>query len=132
MLRGMWVIVLGLLLLGACARGGSGGGDASAEPVPEPVAEPVRVEVLNRYALPMEIYAVGSGINYRMGLVHPGMTGSFVVPPGLVGGGSVEFRAQPSVRGPSFRSAALLLAPGAVVDVLITAQLFNSTAAIRP
>ena len=125
MLRGLWVLVPGLLLTGAACAHGSG------DDV-RPDTSPVRVEVTNNYALPMEVSAVGAGTNYRLGLVNPGMVGHFVVPSALIGNGTVEFQAQPTASGQLFRSAALLLAPGAVVDFVIRAQLFNSTATPRP
>jgi hypothetical protein len=91
------------------------------------------VEVHNKYALPMEIYAVGAGTRYRLGTVHPGTTAQFAVPQTVVGTGSVEFQAQPNADGRQLaRSGPLLLSPGAVVDFEITQQLFNSTASIRP
>ena len=124
--RGWWILVSGLLLTGtACAR------HRSEEP--QPVDSPVRVEVRNKYALPMEVYAVGAGTRQRLGLVHPGMVSQFVVPHSVLGSGSVEFQAQPSATGRELaRSGPLLLSPGAVVDFVIAAQLFSSTATIRP
>jgi hypothetical protein len=120
------MLVPGLLLAcSACARGGGEG-----EPTPND--SPVRVEVTNNYALPIEIYAVGSGITHRMGTVDPGMAGRFVIPQNLIGSGSVELQARPGTTKPPFRSGPLLLAPGRIVDFVIAPQLFNSTATLRP
>jgi hypothetical protein len=105
-------------------KGGSGGG-------PRPVDVPVKVKATNNYALPVDIFAVSAGINQRLGTVHPGMTSEFTVPPTLVGGSSVELQARPSDRSGVFRSGPLLLAPGTIVDFVIAAQLFNSTATLR-
>ena len=126
MRRGSWVLVSGLLLAGpACAR--------HPKPTVEPAGSPARVEVANKFALPMEIYVVGSGINQRLGLVNPGMSGQVIVPPALVGGASVEFQAHPTAQNvPLVRGGPLLLAPGAIVDFQITPQIFNSTATLRP
>ena len=124
MLRGLRVLVPGLLLtLCACAR--SGGGEAA------PSAGTVEVSVTNRNALPMEVYASGSGIDHRLGTVHPGMGGHFVIPQNLVGSGSVEFEARPSGGGQPFRSGEVLLAPGSLIEFQIAAQLFNSTVTRR-
>ena len=124
MLRGLGVLVPGLLLtLCACAR--SGGGEAA------PSAGTVEVSVTNRNALPMEVYASGSGINHRMGTVHPGMSSHFVIPQNLVGSGSVQFEARPSGGGQPFRSEEVLLTPGSLIQFLIAAQLFNSTVTRR-
>jgi hypothetical protein len=93
----------------------------------------VQVEVINRHALPIEIDAVGSGMSRRLGTVEPGMTGHFVVPPNLItAGGGVELQAHPSASKQLFSSGPLLLSPGAIVDIEITPQLFNSTATLRP
>lgn len=124
MLRGLRVVVPALLLTAsACAH--SGGGAAA------PTAGSVEVQVTNRNALPMEVYASGSGINHRMGTVHPGMGGHFVIPQNLVGSGSVQFEARPSGGGQPFRSGEVLLAPGSLIQFQIAAQLFNSTVTLR-
>ncbi|MGH7507992.1 MAG: hypothetical protein ACREMZ_00800 [Gemmatimonadales bacterium] len=124
MLRGLRVVVPALLLAtSACAH--SGGGDTA------PAAGSVEVAVTNQNALPMEVYATGSGINHRMGTVHPGMDGHFTIPQNLIGSGSVQFEARPSGGGQLFRSGNLLLAPGSFVEFMIAAQLFNSTVTRR-
>jgi hypothetical protein len=124
-LRELRLVVPALLLtVSACAH--SGGGETA------PAAGSVEVSVTNQNALPMEIYATGSGINHRMGTVHPGMNGHFVIPQTLVGNGSVQFEARPSGGGQPFRSGELLLAPGSLVQFQIAPQLFNSTVTRRP
>jgi hypothetical protein len=124
-LRGLRVVVPALLLTAsACAH--SGGGEE-----PQPAEGSVYFEVTNQHALPMEVYAVGSGITHRMGTVHPGMSSQFVVPQNLIGNGSVRFEARPSGGGQPFLSGDLLLAPGAIVEFTIAAQLFNSTVTRR-
>jgi hypothetical protein len=80
----------------------------------------------------MEVYALGSGINHRLGTVHPGMAGHFVLPPNLIGSSSVRLEARPSGVGRPFQSGELLLSPGAVVDFVIAPQLFSSTVTQRP
>ncbi len=124
MQRRLWVLTGLLLAVAACAPRQPG--------EPQPGTNPAYVEVTNNYALPVEVYVVGSSIRHRMGTVHPGMTSHFVVPPTLVGGNTVEFQASPGQSGGLARSGGLLLAPGSVVDFVIGAQLFNSTATIRP
>jgi hypothetical protein len=120
------MLVPALLLTGsACARGGGDEG-------PQPTDSPVRVEVTNNHALPMVVEAVGSGINHRMGTVHPGMSGAFVIPQNLIGSGDVELQAHPSASSQTFRSGPLLLSPGTIVVLVIAPQLFNSTATLRP
>jgi hypothetical protein len=125
MIRGAWILIAGLMLSGAgCAKSGQD----DVEPAEVPSAT---VEVRNNHALPVEIFATGSGINQRLGTVHPGMQGRFALPPSMLGGGSVELQVRAGT-GQVFRSGPLLLAPGAVVDVAVAPQLFSSTATVRP
>jgi hypothetical protein len=117
--------VVSALLLTASACSHSGAGQAA------PSAGSVEVQVTNQNALPMEVYASGSGIRHRMGTVNPGMDSHFVIPQNLVGGGAVQFEARPSGGGQSFRSGDVLLAPGSLIQFQIGAQLFNSTVTRR-
>jgi hypothetical protein len=124
-LRGLGVLVPGLLL-SVCACTHSGGGEV------RPIDEQVSVEVTNRHALPMEIYAVGSGITHRLGTVNPGLSSHFLLPQNLIGSSSVELEARAGGNLRPFRSGEILLSPGSVVDFVIGAQLFNSTVTLRP
>ncbi len=125
-MRGWSTLVLCLLLSApACARGGG------EEDSPAPDDSPVRVEVTNNYALPVEIYAVGAGINQRLGTVHPGMAAQFPIPQNVVSSGAVELRAEAGGVNQPFRSGQLLLAPGTIVDFRVMPQLFNSTVTLR-
>jgi hypothetical protein len=117
-------LVISALLLTACAH--------SAGTDPAPSSGTVEVRVSNQNALPMEVLASGSGINHRLGTVHPGMSGSFVIPQNLVGNGSVQFEARASGGGGQpFRSGQVMLAPGSLIEFQIAAQLFNSTVVRR-
>jgi hypothetical protein len=123
-LRSSWALVPCLLLwASACAKGGADD--------PRPDDSPVRVEVTNQYALPVEISAFGSGISQRLGRVDPGMKAHFVIPANLTRSGSVELQASPTANE-RFRSGALLLAPGTIVELNVAPQLFSSTATLRP
>jgi hypothetical protein len=97
-----------------------------------PDDSPVRVEVTNNHALPMEIYALSHGTSQRLGTVHPGMDGLFSIPANLTRQGSVELQALPTASTQRFSSGDLLLAPGTIVELIISPQLFNSTATLRP
>jgi hypothetical protein len=116
-----FVLPVLLLTAGACARS-TGGETAAAD-----ASAKVEVRVNNQNALPMEVYASGSGINHRMGTVYPGMDAHFTVPQNLVGGGSVVFEVRPSGGGRAFRSGELLLTPRSLIQILIASQLFSST-----
>ena len=123
--RRLCLLTLGLMLLAGsgCSRRRQQVRAASAD-------SPVRIVVTNLYTAPMEVVAVGSGISHRLGIVHPGMVGDFVLPQAMVGGGTVElFAADGASRA---QSGPLLLSPGVVVDFAIRNPLFNSTASVRP
>jgi hypothetical protein len=122
--RGLNVLAAGLLLtLSGCSPSGGS---------VEPDNRRVTVEVVNRHALAMEVYALGSGIVHRLGTVDPGMSAHFAVPQNLIGSSSVRLEARPTGVGRPFRSGDLLIAPGSVVDFVIAPQLFNSTVTLRP
>ena len=113
-----------LLCVTACGKGGTES--------PGPSNDPARVEVTNRHPLAIQVYAFGTGIERRLGTVEPGMKASFVVPPNLTTSGDVELQVSPAASNQRFRSGPLLLAPGAIVDLVVAPQLFSSTATIRP
>ena len=113
----------GCALSAAAARDGDGTRDSGSA---------VRLNVTNNYNSPMEIYAAGQGTVYRMGTVLPGLVGHFVVRPGMIGNGPVEFFAQSNNREAPVRSDRLLLSPGNVVDFEIAFHPIHSTATIRP
>ena len=126
MRHGSRILMLALLVTAPACAPSRGGGAVS------PADVPVRVQVTNKFALPVEVYAVGAGIRYRLGIVHPGMVATLTVPPAMVGGGQVEFHAGPNSGGGMYRSGGLLLSAGSIVDLVVEAQLFASTAVIRP
>lgn len=116
----------GLLLAAvSCAHRRPG---ADAQPVPD---APVHVNVINHYTLPVDIFAVGGGVTYRMGTVHPGIPSTFVLHQSMIGNGPVEFIAQSVGTEPPVRSGQLLLAPGDVVEFEIATPLFKSTATVH-
>lgn len=109
---------------------GCGGPKAPDGVAPEVV--PALIEVKNQHALPVSIDITGNGTRYHLGTVHPGMRGSFKVPVNVTSSGSVELVVTPSTNARPFTSGPLLLGSAAVVDLIVTARLFNSTASIRP
>jgi hypothetical protein len=124
-LRRVRALVPSLLLSAiACGKGGT--------EAPGPSIDPVRVEVVNRHPLAVEVYAFATGMERRLGTVEPGMKASFVVPANLTTSGGVELQASPAASNQRFRSGPLLLAPGSIVDLNVAPQLFSSTATIRP
>jgi hypothetical protein len=125
MRRRLWMLIPALLIgTAACGHG-------PAHDEPQPIDQPVRVEARSNYALPVDLYAVGSGITHRLGTVHPGMSASFTIPQNLLAGNGVELQARSSPSARGFTSEELLLRPGTVVDFWIAPQLFSSTVTLR-
>jgi hypothetical protein len=125
-MRRLPLILLAALTLHGCSRPQAGD--------PSPVADraPSYVEVVNHFALSVEIFVSGGGSVQRLGTVHPGMNGHFTLPRTFGNGTSVEFRADPGPGHTMYRSAQMLIQPGAIVDFEVASVLFNSTAVIRP
>jgi hypothetical protein len=127
--RGSCVLIVGLLLASsACAYGTGTARDTRQAHDP---GGAVQLNITNHNNGPMEVYAAGSGTSYRMGTVYPGLAGRFVVRPGMITNGPVEFLARSGNSGPLFRSGQLLLSPGAIVDFEIANNPLNSIAAVR-
>jgi hypothetical protein len=95
----------------------------------QPATVADHVNVTNNYALPMEIYATGSAITWRLGLVYPGMSRRFALPQALLAsGGQVEFLARASGHGPLVRSGVLTVMPGDEAEFVIETNLIGSHA----
>ena len=93
----------------------------------------VVVYVTNNYEIPMEVYVAGSGTDYRMGTVNPGIVSRFVLRWDVVGTNrQVEFVAQASGYGPRVRTGRVYVSPGDIVDFEISTQLIGSRAVVRP
>jgi hypothetical protein len=112
----------------ACAFGR---GTADDFKRPQDPGGAVQLNVTNNVGGPVEVYAAGSGTLYRIGTVHPGLPGRFVVRPTMIVNGPVEFVAR-ALNGPYLRSGRILVQPGDVVDFDLTASPVTSTATVRP
>lgn len=132
MLRVSWILIAGLVATGvACAHGRAG----VTHPAPVPPADttPVRVNVVNNYSTPMDIFAIGVSRTYHMGTVAPGIPREFVLRRDVLAGGSqVRFIAQATGFGPRVQSDAVQVAPGDTVDFEIATELIGSRATVRP
>jgi len=128
MRRRSWCFLAVLLLAGtSCAHRRATASDADAQGV----ENPVHVNVINHYALPVDVFAYGGGTSYRMGTVYPGVPSHFLLRQSMTGNGPVEFVAQPAGTESPVRSGQLLLAPGDIVDFEIADHLLNSTATVH-
>jgi hypothetical protein len=124
---GMMTLAAMLLASSACSYGiGATAGPAG----PRDTKRTVQLNVTNHSGGPMDVYAAGSGTQYRIGTVHPGLPGRFVVRSGMVTNGVVEFTAR-SAGGAVVRSGVMLLGPGDVVDFELAGNTVTSTARVR-
>jgi hypothetical protein len=127
--RGVVALMAGLVVASSGCGYGLGAGTGSRGP--HDAGGAVRLNVTNQSGGPMEVYVAGSGTVYRIGTVHPGLAGHFVVRPAMIGNGPVEFAAR-SDDGPLVRSGRILVVPGDVVDFELGARAALSSATVRP
>jgi hypothetical protein len=128
--HGSWILIAGWLLTSsACAYGIGAATDIRRAHHADGA---VQLNVTNHYNGPVEVYAAGPGTSYRMGTVYPGFASRFVVRPGMIVRGPVEFLARSGSGGPLVRSGQFLLAPGDVVDFELATHPLNSIATVRP
>jgi len=96
-------------------------------------ADTVVVNVVNNYEIPMDVYAVGAGTQYRLGVVNPGIPGRFLLRQAMLAtDGQITFFAQASGRGRRVAAPTVRVSPGDIVDFEISTLLAGSRATIRP
>jgi len=88
------------------------------------------VSVRNDNGFPVTVYAIGSGITWKLGKIQPALDGDFIVPTALVSTGPVAFVAVADGSAP-VRSIPLPLRPGQIVDFNVKSPLYASTALVR-
>ena len=116
------------LVIAACACTHAAAPKQAAAPTKS--GSEVRVEVTNHYSLSAELYAVAAGVKQRLGTVNPGVTRTFLVPPGMLGAGPLSILAEITNENPVV-SGSLQLVPGDVVAFEIATHLIGSTAHVR-
>jgi len=98
-----------------------------------PRSDSVIVFVTDDYALPMEVYVVGSGTDYRLGTVNPGIVSRFVLRRDMLATNHiVEFVAQATGYGARASFSQLRVMPGDIVDFVIATNLIGTRANVRP
>ena len=100
---------------------------------PRAVDDTVWVIITNNYALPMEIYATGTGTTYRLGVVDPGIKREFRLRRDLLATNHVvTFTAQASGVGPRYVADPVYISAGDVVDFIIATNVIGSRVDVRP
>lgn len=125
-MRRLLTAVFALVLLHGCSK------PKADQPEPDTGGARSYVEVTNHFGLPVQIFVAGGGSVQRLGTVHPNMSAHFVIPRNFSNGGSSEFRADAGPGQIVYRSAQMLVQPGAIIDMEIASVMFNSTTVIRP
>ncbi len=121
------LVVLALIVLGACAHNQS----AEMDMEDEPDHEPIRVHVRNENFLDMNISVVSSGIARRLGQVTGNGVGDFTIAYSVANGQSIAVRATPIGGSGSYTSPNLSVGGGQMVEVRLAASLRQSTTVVR-
>ena len=96
-------------------------------------SDTVIVNVINNYALPVDVFAMANGTTFRMGTVNPGIESQFVLRKDLLATNrQVTFVAQATAVGPRFTTDPMYVSPGDVIDFTIELNLIGSRAVVRP
>ncbi len=122
------------VLLAACVHAPPASRAAAPRP-PAAAADTATttLNVINNYAVAVEVRVLASGTSYVVGRVFPGLTSRFTLPALLAGRGiGVVFSAKPDDGAPTVRSSPVRLDPGNVVDFTIAPDLVSSSATVRP
>ena len=114
----------------AIAAGCTSGHDAPNGPVP---AGPTQVVVENHNWLDVTVYAVRSGMRQRLGTVGTAMTGTFRIPPSLIGqGGQVQLLVDPIGASQTRLLPPISIVNGDRIDVAIHNHLPLSSISVLP
>lgn len=128
MYRTAMLLAAGVFLSAAACTHRQGAAGDAASPASE---RPVRLRVRSHYGLPVDMYALAGGAEFRLGTVAPGIERSFVVPKAALADGPVDFEARPAGTEPPQRSGRLVLAPGDVVLFEISATMLINVTSVR-
>lgn len=116
---------LSFLLLGACFL------RAKPGEIPEPRPDPIPVRVKNENFLDMNVYAVVSGVQRRLGTVAGNSTANYTIPWSFVNGQGLQMLAVPIGGRGSAASGSLNPGYGQMIDFLIASQLRQSVATVH-
>jgi hypothetical protein len=121
------LVVLALLVLGACVHNQSADMDMDEESE----REPVHVHVRNENFADVNIYVVSSGVARRLGQVSGNSVGDFTVAYNVANGQPIAVRAIPIGGNVPYTSQNLSVGGGQVVDVRLAASLRQSSTVVH-
>jgi hypothetical protein len=109
----------------ACRSAGADPGSGGAR------SDAVTLRVTNDNFSDMDIYALRSGVQTRIGRVTAGTTGRFTLGPTIVGPGDVELLAAAVNGGGTVRSGSLVVFGGQTIDFRVAAVMNQSRAVVQ-
>ena len=121
------LVVLALLLLGACTRNQS----AEMDMEEEPEHEPIHVHVRNENFLDVNVAVVAGGVARRLGQVSGNGVGDFTIAYSVANGQSIAVRAVPIGGNTSYTSQNLSVSSGQLIDVRLASILRQSSTVVR-
>ena len=121
------LVVLAMLVLGACAHHQPGEMDMEDEPE----REPIHVHVRNENFLDMNVAVISGGVSRRLGQVSGNGVGDFTIAYSVAIGQSIAVRATPIGANTSYTSQNLNVGSGQLVDVRLAATLRQSSTVVR-
>lgn len=121
------LVVLALLVLGACVHHQPGEMDMEDEPE----HEPIHVHVRNENFLDMNVAVIAGGIARRLGQVSGNGVGDFTIAYSVANGQSISVRATPIGANMAYTSQTLNVGSGQLIDVRLAATLRQSSTVVR-
>lgn len=115
-----------LTLASACVRHPETEDD---EPLPK--GEPIAVHVRNENFLDVNVYAVISGVNRRLGTVSGNGSGDFSIDWGITVGQTISLRAIPIGGRGSASTGSLSIGLGQMIDFVVAPVLSQSTVSVH-
>jgi len=121
------LVVLALIMLGACAHNQSG----DMEMDDEMDREPIHLHVRNENFADMNVAVIAGGVARRLGQVAGNSVGDFTIAYNVANGQSISVRAIPIGGNTSYTSQNLSVSGGQVVEVRLAASLRQSSTIVH-
>lgn len=119
-------LAVALLAATACIHHGQDPNDDDSPP-----REPVKVHVRNENFLDVNVYAVVSGVNRRLGMVSGNGSGEFTIEWNLTVGQSITINAVPIGGRGSATTGPLSIGLGQMIDFIVAPVLRQSTVSVH-
>jgi hypothetical protein len=121
------LVVLALIVLGACAHNQS----AEMDMEDEPEREPIHLHVRNENFADMNVAVIAGGVARRLGQVAGNSVGDFTIAYNVANGQSISVRAIPIGGNTSYTSQNLSVGGGQMIEMRLAATLRQSSTIVR-